>query len=79
MLFHLQPAGGTVRAYIRKKNREIARKSGPFLISDGFGGFDAHYLGRDVQLNVVKELKFQAALYAAFRGKRRWIPPRFSS
>jgi hypothetical protein len=33
----------------------------------------------DIRLNVVKKLEFQAAQYAAFGGRRRWISPRFSS
>src|ERR1035438_4066532 len=33
----------------------------------------------DNRLNVVKKLEIQAAQYAAFGGRRRWISPRFSS
>ena len=33
----------------------------------------------DNRPNVVKKLEFQAAQYAAFGGRRRWISPRFSS
>jgi hypothetical protein len=33
----------------------------------------------DNRPNVVKKLEFQAAQYAAFRGRRRWTSPRFSS
>jgi hypothetical protein len=45
--------------------------------------FDANspreFLEPDDQLDVVKEKpEFQAAQYAAFRGRRTWIPPRFS-
>ena len=32
----------------------------------------------DDHLNVVKKPEFQAAQYAAFRGRRTWIPRRFS-
>ena len=37
------------------------------------------FLEPDDRLNVVKKPEFQAAQYAAFRGRRTWIPPRFSS